>query len=246
MRTRYRYRRPYRGRYRRSRGVYRRSLYRSRYRRPFFRRSKAGRIWSRKRKAMNKVWHFKSIVHNTTINCAAGTIATTRVTFQAADLYQWSALQPLFDLYKINLVKIVFAPIPQVPSGTDKVCASTSAGSYKCTMGTHYMWIDYNDTLEPTDITHAINSPMTVKRSMQFPLKIIFKPKFQSPIYESAVYTAYGPKSGWINMNNDDVPHYGIKYLYDTSEVPVGSNYICPIRPITTVYWSAKNFLQAH
>jgi len=49
----------------------------------------------------------------------------------------------------------------------------------------------------------------------------VFKPRAALQVYETAIASAYiSERTGWINSTYLDVPHYGVKIVYDPTTVP--------------------------
>lgn len=52
------------------------------------------------------------------------------------------------------------------------------------------------------------------------PPKFVIKPVPSRLVYESATTNGGSPTSGWISTSQADVPHYGLKIVYDPLTVP--------------------------
>jgi len=151
------------------------------------------------------------------------------------------------DQYKIYKWKFVVMPV--LPQRTDfggarAAWTVSNDVDYEFTQGQHALTIDYNDIGGIPNWGQVRDGNATkVIKNIQRPLKVIIRPRIQKMLYETAATTGYTPGTGWINMSDPNVPHYGIKYSYEIPNFNVG---IPPhpryrYRIIQTVYYGIKN-----
>lgn len=145
-------------------------------------------------------------------------------TFNLNQLPSASEFTVLFDQYRIDKIKVVF-----MPRG-DSAEAGTNNNNTKL-----FTVLDYDDDTAVASIDALCQYENVKCSSVLKDHTRVLVPKFANAVYQSAVATAYGPSTGWLDCNNSTVPHYGIKY--GVSAV-AGAN-IVDIK--TTYYLSFKN-----
>lgn len=106
-----------------------------------------------------------------------------------------------------------------------------------------WIWIDYNDVTVPTSVSQAHQAnAICVDFNQRSRFKLFLRPKFQKMLYETTLATGYSPsKLGeWIDINDPNVFHYGLKWAWDwpppdyTGNINVSGP--TPIW-IDTIYW---------
>lgn len=161
------------------------------------------------------VHYFKRryVVANITASTSAGGLqsnAAGALSFNLASLPNATEFTNLFDQYKIMKVKLDFIPF----GDTVNLPISTMSGSTSLVSpgGPLITAIDYDDNTTPgaaSDLLQYQNSKVTpVPRR----LKMSLRPKFATEVYRSATTTGYGARSGWLDTDYANIPHYGVKY----------------------------------
>lgn len=117
--------------------------------------------------------------------------------FSLNDLPNYTEFTSLYDMYKINCIKISF-----IPQMTENVSLGTINNPYANTR--FFSVIDYNDATAPTTIDQ-LREYATCKMTpiLKTHKRVIFKPK----ILDSSSYTL----SPWISCDSPSNNYYGIK-----------------------------------
>lgn len=202
---RYRYRRTYR---RRLLTGYRRRYIRRRTR-VFKRRA---RWYSRKYNYKDKflAYQFQLRPNNT-----AGLI-TYGFALRPVQITNWASRHILYDQAKIYKWKLtVVPPVSQIGAYQEL----ESVGPRGLSSCRHYLAYDYTDDTPPASPGLMLNSTSSISTSWDRPLKMIIRPKLSKLAYETGTTTgnAYMPSTGWIDVDDENTPHYGFKYLMDNT-----------------------------
>ena len=73
-------------------------------------------------------------------------------------------------------------------------------------------------------------------------IKIAIKPAVAGQVYRTATATGYSPKwNTWIDMNQNDVLHYGLKYVVDTSGLDPNDTQPFKLEIERTYYFKCKD-----
>jgi len=159
--------------------------------------------------------------------------------FQLDQCLEHADFNLLFDRYKITGVKVTLIPL-----GT--YSASSSSGATNFTnFPTIAIAVDNDDASLPTSWNNvAVKQDCRIQK-LNKPISVyIHKPKIASAVYNGAT-TAYTQKTGFIDMNNDNVPHYGLKFWIRECDLPnvpgsvVGANSL--FRVVTKFYLALKD-----
>lgn len=136
---------------------------------------------------------------------AAGALA-----FNMAALPNASEFTALFDQYKLMNVKLDFVPFGDTVNLPINTMTGTSG--VLSPGGPLILAVDYDDNTTPADAA----SLLQYQHSKIVPIprrhRMTIRPKFATEVYRSAVSTAYGARTGWLDCAASDVPHYGVKY----------------------------------
>jgi len=144
--------------------------------------------------------------------------------FKLSDLYTYSEFTSLFDKYRLDkaivYIQMITNPDAVVKTNNaDNVTVNTGPAGWNTNNWYPKMWyINDHDDSNTTSIA-AIKERVGVKCCVMKPnmvKKITVKPACAVQIYKTAVAAGYGPKYGqFIDMANSDVPHYGLKCVFD-------------------------------
>lgn len=142
----------------------------------------------------------------------------------------WAAISPLYDEYKLCLVKTRWTYMSDFPVHDTEV-----PGSVLPTLGV-------------CEDTNSIETPIglkTIEQHQRYKIKTLkpggvlsfsIKPKLQKMAYLGVATTAYMPGFGWCRTANGDVPHYGMKWYFETQGAGTGASYSGQVRRDMTFY----------
>lgn len=159
------------------------------------------------------------------------TNGTSDDAFLLSYLTNVSEITNLFDMYKINGIKMKFI--------FDRNSAQSSVATES--LPTLYFYNDYDDGVVPINLGEACQYETLRIKRLDKPATFFFKPKIQSMIYNTAITTAYAtPKiNPWLDCGNPNVPHYGCKWILDTNTAFNAS--IGALTVIMTYYIACKD-----
>lgn len=148
---------------------------------------------------------------------ALDAVYTPGTAFSAASytIPNYTEFTNLYDCYRILGVKVNF-----IPRHIDTNTPTFAAGN-----GSALLWyaVDTNDGAVPGTITSLAEYGTSKCRYMYKPFSIFLSPKSVNPVYETGVTNAYEARSKrWIDTNDPDVPHYGIKIGIPASTAATG------------------------
>lgn len=145
--------------------------------------------------------------------------------FQLNSLPNYTEFTNLFDMYRINGVKVTF-----MPRGNSAE-VGTNQGIVKL-----FSAIDYDDNTTPASLSEILQYETLKTTNSTRDHKRYIKPKLARVLYQAGASNAYGAGTGWIDCSNPQVPHYGMKYVLQ--QLPAGAqSYDCKI----TFYLAFKN-----
>lgn len=155
-----------------------------------------------------------------------GTFLSRMYEIQFNDMIQSSDFTALFDMYRITKVTYSFQLV-NVPEST-LVTNSISAANVNPTNWYPKMWyvMDYDGGA--TDTLNSIRERQGVKCRILRPNKVVkisFTPKCRVLTYKTADTEGFAPKNIKIDMNDTDVPHYGMSVVFDTNGVDPNDSY---------------------
>lgn len=138
------------------------------------------------------------------------------------DMIQASDFTSLFDMYRITKVTYKFQLITNPDSASPFNVAATAPTNYYNNPTNWFpkMWyvMDYDGGT--TETLNSIRERQGVKCRILRPdkeIKISFTPKCRVLTYKTADTEGYAPKSIKVDMNDTDVPHYGMAVVFDTN-----------------------------
>lgn len=196
---------PRRGRTRsRASGKFRRSRSSTRSRSALGRSRPRNAVQTGYLKTRQKIWRQETL--------DAGSSATPfNFVFKLADIPQSAEFVRLFDSYRINNITISAAPMTN--------SSLTINPAYKM------LWaVDLDDDNAPTLGSMLQRSNVHIKtvtsggsNPQVFYMKC--RPRYLTEIYKTALSTGYGQgaRKQWLDCADPEIPHYGIKVLFDTN-----------------------------
>ena len=145
----------------------------------------------------------------------SGTEYDNAMSFQLSDIINLSEFTNLYDRFRIKYVVVKFSVI-NVP---ESYWAPVSATAVNALSIYPRLWYcpDYDD-VTATTINDLKQRPQTKMRYLKpnRTVNIIVRPAVNGQAYRTAISTAYTPMwKTWIDMGQNDTPHYGLKYAID-------------------------------
>lgn len=162
-----------------------------RYKRRFFRK----RYYKR---STQRLYRFTRLADFGFITISNITPTLGAINFSLIDLPNYTEFTALYDMYKINAVKITF-----LPQMTENISASSVNNPLASTR--FFSAIDYNDSTAPTTIDEVRqyqNAKMTP--ILKVHTRYIYKPK----ILDSGSFTL----TPWISTTSPSNNYFGLKY----------------------------------
>lgn len=192
--------------------VRRRSYRRKRYgrrRRKVYRRNR--RFIRRKRVTTSTVHNFVRSVKLESFGCSPTVDVTRQYYFTMSQVPLINEFNQLYDEYFLRGVKIQLVP------------RFTEIGS-SSTLGTPWhSAIDLDDANSVTQLQMMEYPSYKRGRPNQICSRYI-KPNYAVQTFGTTTTTGYTRKRGWLDMNNQDVQHYGFKFIQEAT--PLGSGQV--------------------
>lgn len=192
----------------------------------------ASALRSRSRPRSRKSSVRVSGTHSFSRHCAAidaeinGLLLSRQYTIQFNDMIQSADFTSLFDMYRIVKVTYKFQLI-NVPEAS----LVTNASSAALANGTNWypkMWYVVDHDGGATETLNSIRERQGVKCRILRPqkeVKVTFKPMCRVLTYKTADTEGFAPRNIKIDMNDTDVPHYGLAVVFDTNGLDPADNY---------------------
>lgn len=143
------------------------------------------------------------------------------------DMIQASDFTALFDMYRITKVTFKFQLI-NVPEAN--LITNTAVGQPVQNITNWYpkMWyvMDYDGG--STETLNSIRERQGVKCRILRPnkeIKVSFTPRCRVLTYKTVDTEGFAPKNIKIDMNDTDVPHYGMAVVFDTNGLDPNDSY---------------------
>lgn len=172
-------------------------------------------------------YFFKRSYYGGSLSSNTLTPSTVEIAVALSNVGDVSDFANLFDQFKIDYCKIHFVP---KGTGSDMNPNATFVGQ-----PTIVTSIDIDGGGTPTTMAGMLQRGNAKIQSACTEFKVGFIPKFQKEIYRTAIATAYGPGSGWIDINYNNCPHYGLQAMIDVAGVTYSYEYY------VTLYFSCKH-----
>lgn len=167
--------------------------------------------------------------HSFSRHCAAidaeinGLLLSRQYTIAFNDMIQASDFTSLFDMYRIVKVTYKFQLIT-VPESN----LTTNGTGYQVTNWYPKMWYVVDHDGGATETLSSIRERQGVKCRILRPqkeIKVTFKPMCRVLTYKTADTEGFAPKNIKIDMNDTDVPHYGLAVVFDTNGLDPSDTY---------------------
>ncbi len=205
-------------------------------------RTQGGRRWRNKRRralslpvrrsmTSTNVYNFKRTFRMPQIAFNVGTTLMYAQEFKFTDMPNATEFSNLFDLYKINLIKITF-----VPTATS---ADANPNATQIFMPNLMSVLDYTDAAAPSGINELMQYPNCRRTKLTRQHTRIFKPRVLQDVVGQGATTGYNSKPWPYVSFGIDVTGYGIKWGLD-QVFNVASGGIGVDRYVT-YYFSCKN-----
>lgn len=170
--------------------------------------------------------------HTFSRHCAAQTVEmnglflSRQYEVQFNDMVQASDFTSLFDMYRITKVTFTFQLI-NVPEAYLVPNSGLSAVG-NITNWYPKMWyvMDYDGGA--TETLNSIRERQGVKCRILRPNKVVkvsFTPKCRVLTYKTVDTEGFAPKNIKIDMNDTDIPHYGLAVVFDTNGLDPNDTY---------------------
>lgn len=138
--------------------------------------------------------------------------------FTLSSLVNATEFGQLFDLFRIDKVIVTYRLINNPDANNYLNSATTAAANWYPTV---WSINDYDDNA-PENISE-MKERIGVKNRILYPnkkMKFVVRPKVLVQTYRTALTTGYAPKSLFVDMATQDIPHYGLKTTIDFAGVP--------------------------
>lgn len=161
--------------------------------------------------------------------------------FKFSDITGAAEYSALYDRYMLTTV-VLKIRIVNNPDATWKVNEGTVQN------GTNWFprlfsCPDYDDAVAETltQLRERARTKMVVLRPNMY-AKFVIKPACSVQTYRTALSDGYSPKWGqWLDMNQTDVPHYGMKFAMDMSGIDPSDTLPFKLEIEKTYYFKCKD-----
>lgn len=211
-------------------------------RRAYRRRPRRKRTWRRKRRTtvprISRSTGFLSTKQKTEsyVVIPSGTLPGgghgVGFSFSLADIPQAVTFQKLFDQYRITGVALRMVPM-------------TSTGVTVNPSVRMLSYVDLDDANAPSlysDVIQRSNvKDRTIVAGQARPMNAFLRPRWLNAAYATSVVpgggTGYtlGKRSTWIDTVDDQVPHFGMKYFFNTTNNATPGGLSVPINLLYTI-----------
>lgn len=135
--------------------------------------------------------------------------------FTLASVVNSSEFAQLFDQFRIDKVVVTYRLI----TNPDSSNILNTAGAFPQASNwypTVWSCVDYDDSsaLNISEMKERIGVKNRVLKPNQ-KMTFVVRPKVLVQTYRTAVSTGYAPKSMFVDMSTNDIPHYGLKTVID-------------------------------
>lgn len=152
---------------------------------------------------------FRQLAPLATLSVAAGVAGASTITFALNGINGASTLATLFDLYRIDAIRMTIRP------NNNAIGMVDPSSTYLVPL---YWVIDYNDATALATANQALEYDNCMIVTPGESGERTFRPMYSLPA-KSAAGTDYISRSGdWLACSSDDILHYGCKFY-----IPAGS-----------------------
>lgn len=166
--------------------------------------------------------------------------ASVGYTFQLANMPGVAEFANLFDQYRIT--KVVTKIIPYSNSSGTTISGAPNSNADASAM-IHYAYDLDDTTIAATEAgikTLQERRGYRTKRLIGRPITFTIRPRFLVPAAAAGAINMLGPTKAWLDLSNLDVPHYGMKMIFEGLN-PNASNSILTFRCETKYYVTFRN-----
>jgi hypothetical protein len=161
------------------------------------------------------------------------------IQFKFSNCLDFSSWTTLFDQYRINKVVVEFIPV-QTQAMVKQFDDTTTVGAGVNLIPRFTSCIDLDDSVNPTDFNVVFQRPNSRTVPATEKVTYTFTPTRLGMVYRSSSQTGYVIDSDtrkFVDCAQNDVPHYGIKYVITPTSPANAFQY----RIETKYYISLKN-----
>lgn len=175
---------------------------------------------------------------------ASDTVTSQGISIDFSQLKGAAEFTALFDRYMITTIVFKFRLVNN-PDATWAHNSSTTQNQWNVTNWFPKLWYcpDYDDAQGETlqELQERAQTKFKILRPNQ-EVKIVIKPAVSAQMYRTLTSTGYAPKwNTWIDMGQQDVPHYGLKICLDTSAQDPNDTWPFIVERTTKVYFKCKD-----
>lgn len=163
------------------------------------------------RKATQGTHHFKrTVYYNGAINGSNVIDQFGALQFNLSALPAYTEFTNLFDMYRINKVKVTFMP------RANNADISATAGQVK-----FFSVLDYDDASALGNIGELMQYENLKTTRCTSDHSRTLAPRFASEVYQNSVTTGYSSRRGWLDCDNPSIQHFGLKWGWQ--QLPTGA-----------------------
>ena len=182
---------------------------------------------------------FKRYAADVRVN-TTGTTSSHAITYTFQNMVQSSDFTDLYDRYMITCIVHKF----RLVNNPDAAFKHNNEAAQVWNTSNFFpkLWYcpDYDDANTETLQQRAQTKCVVLRPNQHY--KVVVKPAVTIQAYRTALSTGYAPKwRQWIDMGDVDVPHYGLKFVVDTSaQDPVDTQPLI-VEYTTQYYFTCKD-----
>lgn len=186
----------------------------------------------RRRVGFQRVYNYKRVAYSPSY-VTQSTLADTSgaLTFFLGGVPSFTEFTALYDQYMIRRVKVKFIP-KNVPAELGQFVGAAPSQ--------FWTYPDFDDNTAPPSLAAVLQRQALVRTRNTSHQTRVLRPRVTKPIYQDGVTFAYGPGTSWIDCNNPQVPHYGLKYFMEKA---ANSSSLTAYDLEITYYLSFRNVL---
>jgi len=174
-----------------------------------------------------------------TMGDGVATFFSNNHSFTLASVVNAGEFGNLFDLFRIDKVIVTYRLVNNPDANNYLASASTAQANWYPTV---WSINDYDDTA--AENISEMKERIGVKNRILYPNKkmvFVVRPKVLVQTYRTAVTTGYAPKSLFVDMATQDIPHYGLKTTIDFAGVPPSATQQYKIVQEFQYFFTCKN-----